>query len=41
MILKSYESRAKAVLVAGCPPDACHYFTGNFKARKRITALRG
>lgn len=40
MILKAYESGAKAVLVAGCPPDACHYFTGNFKARKRITALK-
>lgn len=41
MILKAYESGAKSVLIAGCPPDACHYFTGNFKARKRVEALRG
>jgi heterodisulfide reductase subunit A len=40
MILSAYESGAKAVLVAGCPPDACHYFTGNFKARKRVEALK-
>jgi len=40
MILSAYEAGAKSVLVAGCPPDACHYFTGNFKARKRITALK-
>jgi len=40
MILKAYSSGAKSVLIAGCPPDACHYFTGNFKARKRVIALR-
>lgn len=40
MIMKAYQSGAKAVLVAGCPPDACHYFTGNFKARKRVFALK-
>ena len=40
MILKAYSSGAKAVLIAGCPPDGCHYFTGNFKARKRVIALR-
>ena len=40
MIMKAYQSGAKGVLVAGCPPDACHYFTGNFKARKRILALQ-
>ncbi len=41
MILKAYSSGAKGVLVAGCPPDACHYFTGNLKARKRVVALKG
>lgn len=40
MILKAFSSRAKGVLIAGCPPDACHYFTGNFKARKRVIALK-
>jgi heterodisulfide reductase subunit A len=40
MILKAFSSGAKGVLIAGCPPDACHYFTGNFKARKRVIALK-
>lgn len=40
MILKAFSCGAKAVLIAGCAPDACHYFTGNFKARKRVLALR-
>jgi len=40
MILKAFSSGAKGVMIAGCPPDACHYFTGNFKARKRVTALK-
>ncbi|RLI95404.1 MAG: hypothetical protein DRO94_00540 [Candidatus Altiarchaeales archaeon] len=39
-ILKAFSSGAKSVLIAGCPPDACHYNTGNFKARKRVIALR-
>jgi heterodisulfide reductase subunit A-like polyferredoxin/coenzyme F420-reducing hydrogenase delta subunit len=40
MILKAFSSGARGVLIAGCPPDACHYFTGNFKARKRVIALK-
>ncbi len=40
IILKAYSSGAKGVLIGGCPPDACHYCTGNFKARKRVIALR-
>jgi len=39
-ILQAYSSGAKAVLIAGCPPNACHYITGNFKVRKRIAALK-
>lgn len=39
-ILDAYSAGAKSVLVAGCPPDGCHYNTGNFKARKRVLALR-
>lgn len=40
MILKAFSSGAKGVLIAGCPPDGCHYFTGNLKARKRVIALK-
>ena len=40
MILKAFSSGASGVLIAGCPPDACHYVTGNLKARKRVIALK-
>lgn len=37
MILNAFGHGAKAVLVAGCYPDACHYVSGNLKARRRNT----
>jgi heterodisulfide reductase subunit A len=40
MILKAFGCGAKAVLIGGCAPESCHYFSGNFKARKRVIALR-
>jgi heterodisulfide reductase subunit A len=39
MILKAFSLGAKAVLLGGCYPDACHYVSGNFKARKREMAV--
>jgi coenzyme F420-reducing hydrogenase delta subunit/ferredoxin len=40
MVLAAFGCGAKAVLIGGCAPESCHYFSGNFKARKRVVALR-
>ena len=39
-ILKALMEGADAVLVAGCFPGDCHYISGNFKARRRVTILK-
>ncbi|KPJ52800.1 methyl-viologen-reducing hydrogenase subunit delta [candidate division TA06 bacterium DG_24] len=39
-ILKALLEGADGVLVAGCHPGDCHYVSGNYKARRRVTALR-
>ena len=39
-ILKSFEQGADLVLVSGCHPGDCHYTSGNYKARRRMTLLK-
>jgi F420-non-reducing hydrogenase iron-sulfur subunit len=39
-VLKALLEGADGVLVAGCHPGDCHYVSGNYKARRRVTALR-
>ena len=31
---------ADGVLIGGCHPGDCHYVSGNYKARRRITLLK-
>ncbi|MBN2239155.1 MAG: hydrogenase iron-sulfur subunit [Dehalococcoidales bacterium] len=39
-ILRALLSGADAVIVGGCAPGDCHYVSGNYKTRRRITALK-
>ncbi|MDY6906982.1 MAG: hydrogenase iron-sulfur subunit [Chloroflexota bacterium] len=39
-VLRAYLSGADGVLVGGCHPGDCHYVSGNYKARRRMTALK-
>ena len=39
-VLKALMDGADAVLIGGCHPGDCHYQSGNFKARRRISILR-
>ncbi|MBU0567572.1 hydrogenase iron-sulfur subunit [bacterium] len=39
LIMEAFSKGAKGVLVSGCYPDACHYVSGNLKARKRVFGL--
>ena len=39
LIVKAFEVGADAVLVSGCHPGDCHYSTGNYYARRRMTLL--
>ena len=39
-ILKALLEGADAVLVSGCFPGDCHYISGNYKARRRVTILK-
>ena len=39
-ILRALLAGADGVLVGGCNPGDCHYVSGNFKARRRIAALK-
>ena len=40
LILYAFKRGADGVLVAGCHPGDCHYNSGNYKARRRITLLK-
>lgn len=40
-IVKALIEGADGVLIGGCHPGDCHYMTGNYKARRRITILKG
>ena len=38
-ILKAFQRGADGVIICGCHPGDCHYTTGNYYARRRMTAL--
>jgi F420-non-reducing hydrogenase iron-sulfur subunit len=39
-VLKALLEGADGVLIGGCHPGDCHYQTGNYKARRRVAALK-
>ena len=39
-VLKALLEGADGVLIGGCHPGDCHYISGNYKARRRITGLK-
>ena len=39
-VLKAFQEGADGVIVLGCHPGDCHYQSGNYKARRRIIALK-
>jgi F420-non-reducing hydrogenase iron-sulfur subunit len=39
-IMKALLEGADGVLIGGCHPGDCHYQSGNYKARRRIVALK-
>ena len=39
-ILYAFAKGADGVMVAGCHPGDCHYSSGNYKARRRVTLLK-
>ena len=38
-IFKAFQRGADGVIICGCHPGDCHYTTGNYYARRRITLL--
>lgn len=38
-VLRAFQRGIDGVLVAGCHPGDCHYTTGNYYARRRMTML--
>ena len=39
-VIRALLSGADGVLVGGCHPGDCHYVSGNYKARRRMTILK-
>jgi len=39
-VLKAGLQGADGVLIGGCHPGDCHYQEGNYKARRRVVALK-
>ncbi len=39
-IIKALFEGVDGVLIGGCHPGDCHYLTGNYKARRRVTILK-
>ena len=39
-VLKAFRDGADGVFIGGCHPGDCHYVSGNYKARKRVDALK-
>jgi F420-non-reducing hydrogenase iron-sulfur subunit len=39
-VLRALLNGADAVIIGGCNPGDCHYVSGNYKARRRIAALK-
>ncbi len=40
VILKAFEDGADGVYVAGCMEGDCHFLKGNFRAKKRVHAVK-
>ena len=38
-ILRAFQKGADGVIICGCHPGDCHYSTGNYYARRRMTLL--
>lgn len=38
-ILRAFQRGADGVIMCGCHPGDCHYSTGNYYARRRMTLL--
>ena len=38
-VLRAFQKGADGVIVCGCHPGDCHYSTGNYYTRRRITLL--
>ena len=38
-ILRAFQRGADGVILCGCHPGDCHYSTGNYFARRRMTLL--
>ncbi|RLE11209.1 hypothetical protein DRJ04_08470 [Candidatus Aerophobetes bacterium] len=39
-VLRALLEGADGVLIGGCHPGDCHYISGNYKARRRVTVLK-
>jgi len=39
-VLRALLGGADGIIVGGCPPGDCHYVSGNYKARRRMTILK-
>jgi len=39
-ILRALLGGADGVIVGGCPPGDCHYVSGNYRARRRMSVLK-
>jgi len=39
-VLRAFQMGADGVLVAGCHPGDCHYSTGNYHGRRRLSAFK-
>ena len=40
-VLRALLEGADGVMVGGCHPGDCHYVTGNYRARRRLTGVMG
>jgi len=38
-VLRAYQRGADGVIINGCHPGDCHYSTGNYYTRRRMTLL--
>ena len=40
-VLRAFQKGADGVILCGCHPGDCHYMTGNYYTRRRLTLLMG
>ena len=38
-VLRAFQGGADGVIICGCHPGDCHYVSGNYHARRRMTLL--